>query len=466
MDLLRLCLPVVCLLLSGCAVLGSAIDAIASANTGTSRSSPAPLSPVGLRAVHAAFCEAAADDGRANFCQLQRVLHLADGRALVVGGFRGQVRVGEHLLRAPDMESALAYLISVDGAVLWVRADGTTLHNRLSNAVQLADGRFAVAGVAAAGFHPSLPSSDAPRNYPMDFYGTERPFVGALTATGEWSWLRDWNAPILGLRAEDDGGFSMLDAGALTKLGVDAAIASTSPLPVLPPNAITAGARLGPGACAWQLFSHAPAGSLRHVTRLTCGADSRDWDLGPAVSTNEILLATSADGASLYVVAARYTSPPGARGSPRNAQLTMWHVDARAGVRFQTPLWAEAPPGPAENTAQPLALMPGTDGADVMLRYWRQTSFAGHTFPEPQVALADGRRLAGVIERVSASDGTTTAWFSPGAGDSLHYALANGLLSAGGSAARLDSAHWLYTGAVRCDGCAQDRVAVMLLKAQ
>ena len=159
-----------------------------------------------LRTTRQSFCDAAATTTTAgdNFCQLQLVLPFDDGRILVAGAFRGSVRIGTRTLRSRGMQNALAVMYAPDGSIAWLRTNGAQWHNNIVHAVPLADGRIAVAGIAANGFHPSLSVRPTQRN--LEF-NAERPFVGVLTAQGEWAWLRDWNTPVGDLRAAPDGGF-------------------------------------------------------------------------------------------------------------------------------------------------------------------------------------------------------------------------------------------------------------------
>lgn len=359
-------------------------------------------------------CLAAASTGN-NFCELRGVTPLSDGRALAFGAFRGKVRVGTQVIRSRGMQNALVMMLEPDGSIAWVRQYGEQWHNAIGRVVQLSDGRFAVAGIAANGFHPTL--SIRP-TAPDAGFNAERPFVGVLTEKGEWAWIRDWPDLVADLHPESER-FVVLDAARWTRLGGDGSVMASRALAALPARSILIenGAWVGGNDCAWQLFGlWAYTGKpFSLFVRSTCGSTTSDWPLAELASPQSPLgVATSPDGQSLYVVAGETPSPQTDESSRGWIRQTLWRVDARKGVRFAVRTW------PSENGARlgeersaPLALVARDDTVDLIVGYRFSAAVAGIELPAATVPSGNGIPRAAVTLRFATSDGFLLKVFTP-----------------------------------------------------
>jgi hypothetical protein len=409
-------------------------------------------------------CEAAAPTGD-NFCELQAIQPNEDGHALVAGSFRGRVRIGPHVLSSRGMQNALVLALEPNGAVSWVKQYGEQGHNVIRLIAPLSDGRFAVAGIAANGFHPALSKRPTP---PNGGYAAERSFVGVLTPQGDWAWITDWPSLVSDLRRGPAGDFVVLDAARWTRLGNDGSILASRALAALPAGAIPIelAARAGATDCAWVLFAIPAPETSTLIARSSCSQAVSDWPLGSLVSEQSPLrLSASPDGESLYVVASE-TSAPGAQPSGHGPlQQTLWGLDARRGERFATRTWPiEDGALTRDHRSEPLALVAGGDTLDLLVGYQTAPRIGGVELPAAALPLDNGVLRAAVLMRFSAANGALLEAFTPP--PVLGRDLALGLLSVRPVFSRGHGDAWFRGSATQSDGrLVRDQASISKLEA-
>lgn len=115
------------------------------------------------------------------------------------------------------MSAALVVRLDRSGAVEWARSYGRAWHNQFDHVEVGSDGSIWATGIAANGFHPTLPRRPDPSGAGDD----ERPIIAKLTPAGEIEWVKDAQDRPADLLATDRGVLLAFQSGRVLRFPFD-----------------------------------------------------------------------------------------------------------------------------------------------------------------------------------------------------------------------------------------------------